>query len=491
MLTAIDSGNGPSALILSYILHGHIPVYHGQHSDGLLHAKLAGRRDLLHLTPDVYAHFQSSLRYSTQALPINTLLDTLLRPNADTDVRPTSLVDWTYQPRRAVSHVALGNASQTGGQWVENPVTSSWEIGTLSYAEMLSLPGYSFTEHYEKTTGESMPDFQRPSRTEVASYYAAYPKAVGISSAIRTGVDVSFISRSENGFTVEAGSNIIHCEHLVLATGIFSVAIPPPPLLEPLSTLSHDKQPLLVIGSGFSAADVIISLPPNRNVIHLFNWDPEERPSPLKGCHRLAYPEYAGIYQLMKVAVKPKLIRKRSVPYLENRDWNSVYEGLANAHIAAVDLHSDGTATVSIHTSSGSIVTRTVGGLAYVVGRRGSLSYLSDALQSEILGGDCDGGCNGKNGSLISGKTLRRLAETSLEIAPEVFIIGSLAGDSLVRHAFGSCVYAAGRIMGTVTSTPQSPRPAFADGPTGEIRENGVSHVDLHLDRRKMVRNEE
>lgn len=470
-------------MILSYILHGHIPSYLGHHSDGLLHAKLAGRKDLLHLTPDVYAHFQSSLQYSTQALPINTLLDTLLRPNADTDVRPTSLVDWTYQPRRAISHIAVGNASQTGGQWVENPVTSSWEIGTLSYAEMLSLPGYSFSEHYEKTTGKTMPDFQRPSRTEVADYYAAYPFAVGIDSAIRTGVDVSFISRSEHGFTVEAGSSTIHCAHLVLATGIFSVAIPPPPLLEPLSTLSNEEQPLLVIGSGFSAADVIISLPPSRRVIHIFNWDPEERPSPLKGCHRLAYPEYAGIYQLMKASVKPKLVRKRSVPFLETRDWSCVYEGLANAHITAVDVHPDGIATVSIETFSGSTIKRTVGGLAYVVGRRGSLSYLSDALQSEIFGMDhCE-----KNGMLISGKTLRRHAEMSPEITSDVFIIGSLVGDSLVRHAFGSCVFAAGRIMGTVT--PQSPRPMFVDG--AEIRENGVSHADLHLDRRKLANEQE
>ena len=78
-------GNGPSALVLSYILHGHIPYYVGGHHDAILDAKLQKSPNLLHLTPDLYAHFLSSLRYSTQALPVNTLLDTLVRPNADTE----------------------------------------------------------------------------------------------------------------------------------------------------------------------------------------------------------------------------------------------------------------------------------------------------------------------------------------------------------------------------------------------------------------------
>ncbi|KAF2103792.1 hypothetical protein NA57DRAFT_31239 [Rhizodiscina lignyota] len=488
-------GNGPSALILSYILHGHIPYYKGGHQDELLDSKLIGRRDLFDLSPDLYAHFQSSLRYSTQALPINTLLDTLLRPNADTEVNSTSLVEWKLEPRRAVSHVALGNAPHTGGQWVDNPVSASWEIGTLSYAEMLSLPGYSFAEHYSRRHGKQMADFQRPSRTEVADYYAAYPEAVGIESSIWTSTNVSSISRDgAKGFIVNVGSHALRCKHLVLATGIFSVVIPPPRFLAPVASLHNDRAPLLVIGSGFSAADVIISTSPRRRIIHIFHWDPENRPSPLKGCHRHAYPEYAGVYRQMKLsaiaatkgnlnghAPAPGLRRKSS--YFPGRDWENAYEGLPNAEVVDVKVDPDGdTAQVTIRQLDGATIIRTVGGLEYVVGRRAEMNYLSPSLQSEVVGSPGSTSTPG----LISGKTLRSRAEEDLEIAPGVFIIGSLTGDSLVRHAFGGCVYAAGRIMGTMSkSAPPTPK---LDGKVeADIRPNGIAHEDLHLDRRKMV----
>lgn len=482
-------------MILSYILHGNVPAYKGHHHDDLLHSKLHGRRDLLHLTPDLYAHFQSSLRYSTAALPINTLLDTLLRPNADTEVDSTSLVEWRHEPRRAVSHVALGNAAQSGGQWVHSPVSASWDIATLSYTEMLSLPGYSFADHYRARNGKDVPDFQRPTRSEVADYYASYPAAVGIEDSIRTGAEVSSIARSgpEEGFTVRVGSRTIECRHLVLASGIFSVNIPPPTLLEPLLSIDDPSQPLLVIGSGFSAADVIISAPTDRRIIHVFNWDPENRPSPLKGCHRLAYPEYAGIYHQMRAAARPRVARKKSLPWPESRNWDAVYEGLPNAEIINVNAVGEATANVQIRTSSGAVVSRQVGGLAYVVGRRGSLDYLSSDLLDEILSTPRGYAQNGKVKSvtraphaLISAKSLRRRAEMSLEVAPNVFIVGSLAGDSLVRHAFGSCVFAAGRIMGAVKSTPQSPTSTTASDGAEELRPNGVAHADLHLNRRKM-----
>ncbi|KKY15819.1 hypothetical protein UCDDS831_g07421 [Diplodia seriata] len=243
-------GNGPSALILSYILHGHIPYYARPHHDPLLRAKLESRPNLLDLTPDLYAHFQSSLRYSTQALPVNTLLDTLIRPNADTEIDPESCVDWRYEPDQAVSHVALGNTPDAGGQWTDNPVAANSDIGTLSYAEMLSLPG--------------------------------------------------------------------------------------------------------------------------------------------------------------------------------------VYEGLANATIMDVTSIDD-FAIIKIRLESGDIIERAVGGIDYVVGRRGSLEYLEEPLRSEVNGPATSQSEEDDEPlpGLISGRTLREKVEEDLEIAPSVFVIGSLTGDSL------------------------------------------------------------
>ncbi len=62
---------------------------------------------------------------------------------------------------------------------------------------------------------------------------------------------------------------------------------------------------MLIVGSGYSAADAIMATQPTRPIIHVYRWNPEKRPSPLKGCHRQAYPEYAEIYRQMREAARP------------------------------------------------------------------------------------------------------------------------------------------------------------------------------------------
>ncbi|KAF2849129.1 hypothetical protein T440DRAFT_519384 [Plenodomus tracheiphilus IPT5] len=522
-------GNGPSALILSYILHGHVPYYIGGHHDGILDAKLEKNPNLLHLTPDLYAHFLASLRYSTQALPVNTLLDTLIRPNADTEINPTSCVEWRYEPERAIPHVVIGEAAQAGGQWAENPVSASADIGTLSYAEQLSLPGYSYADHLAASKKQDECDFVRPSRTEYADYLKAYPQAVGIEDAVYTNLKVEDVCRRGEGFVL--GSLGIRCNHLVLASGIFNVNIPPPPLLMPVAQLISKSEPLLVIGSGFSAADIIISAPPTRRIIHIFQWAPDERPSPLRGCHHTAYPEYAAVHRQMKLAAiasmkksrtaRSPMTRRKSNPFFNQRDW-SIYEGLPNAEILNVSPSEDAdVAAVTIRLTCGDIITRKVGGLSYVVGRRGTLDFLSPELRTEILSAPDHTPTDVSSKALISGRTLRAKAEseTSLEVARNVFVTGSLTGDSLIRYAVGGCVFAAGRILGVIpsnyppTNTPahttqpspsrspspsserappssnstchSPPRPRTGRSTPGELT-NG--HGDLHLDRRELTK---
>ncbi|KAF3050083.1 hypothetical protein E8E11_010238 [Didymella keratinophila] len=522
-------GNGPSALILSYILHGHVPYYIGGHYDSILDAKLSKDPNLLHLTSDLYAHFLSSLRYSTAALPVNTLLDTLIRPNADTEVNPTSCVEWRFEPDKAISHVAIGNTQQVGGQWADNPVSASADIGTLSYAEQLSLPGYSYADHLSKIEKEDDADFVRPSRTEFADYLRRYPEAVGISDSVFTSTKVDDVYRISDGFII--GSLGIRCKHLVLASGIFTVNVPPPPLLAPIAELDSREAPLLVVGSGFSAADIIISAPPTRRIIHIYQWVPDKRPSPLRGCHHSAYPEYATVYRQMKLAAiastknrsaRTPLPRRKSTanPFFSQRDW-TLYEGLPNAEVVNVSTSlPTGTAKITIRLTSGDTKTYEVGGLEYVVGRRGTLSFLSTALQAEILS---PLPLSTPNTTQISGRTLRSKAESSLEVASNVFITGSLTGDSLIRHAVGGCVFAAGRILGAIaptfapkspsatslsrsSSTPRSASPT-SDGksestgtsPVSRAAKSGLTtpgeltngHADLHLDRRKLVRSVE
>ncbi|KAG0126973.1 hypothetical protein HOY82DRAFT_580803 [Tuber indicum] len=454
-------GNGPSALFLSYLLHGNIPTYdsatHGPHPDPVLHSKLSryGNRPLFDATESARAcealteHFHAAthMSYSNQALPLNVLLDTLVQPGADTEIGGAkSRLKWSFDERRRIGHVVLGSAKEAGGQWAEDPVNTSWDIETLSYSEMLSLPGYSFREHYRRRHGKAMPHLNRPTRREVANYYSSYPRAAGISSEVFSSVYAHRINRTQFGFSVKVYRKptssrpqceyTIHCKHLVLANGIFTNVIPPPPIFLPLlnpenNSLGQQQRfktlPLLVVGSGFTAADVIISAQPDQKIIHIFKWN-TTRPSPLKGCHPLAYPEYASIYRRMKQSAADS-----TSPTSPTTPSN--YEGFPNAQVIAVS--GDGR-VIKILTADGDVLERTIGTLKYCVGRRGSLEYLSAELRKAV--GVLDA-------AWVSADTLRRRVEADLEVTKNVWVVGSLTGDSLVRYALGGCVYAAGRIM--------------------------------------------
>lgn len=468
-------------MVLSYILHGHVPFYSSEtpHPDSFLHAKLVNAPCLLRSDLDALTHHfaASRMSYVTQALPVNVLLDTLLRPNGDTDdLGDVTNLRWEYNPHLKIPHLVLGDAPTPGGLWaVEDPARVSWDIQTLSYAGLLSLPGYTFADHYRKVKKVELAPFTRPSRRDLADYLRDYPAEVGIKDVFHNGARVEGIERTEDGFYIH--SHGISCKRLVLATGIFSHIIRPPPLLLPLTQLpgrSTSGAPLLVIGSGFTAADVIISTPPDQPILHLFRWDPDNRPSPLRSGHQQAYPEYAGVYRLMKRAAMSspgasahaKTRKFASTPFLKSRNWDEVYEGLANCEVIDVAIRNgEGTVTLRLPDENGTTIVRRVCGLAYTVGRRGTLDYLHPSLRAEVL----DGAGELDNG-MVTPRTLRNKAMEDLEVAPGVFVIGSLTGDSLIRYAYGGCVHVASTLMDTDreqtssgASTPKRP----AGTPTG------------------------
>jgi hypothetical protein len=88
-------------------------------------------------------------------------------------------------------------------------------------------------------------------------------------------------------------------------------------------------------------------------------------------------------------------------------------------------------AIVTLQQANGNLIERAVSGFAYVSGRRGSLKYLNEALRHEAWDPADDS-------EMLSGQSLREKALENLEVAPGVFIIGSLTGDSLIRIALGA-----------------------------------------------------
>ena len=324
-----------------------------------------------------------------------------------------------------------------------------------SYADMLSLPGYTFFQHYMRLYGEVMPFSTRPRRRDVSSYYSSYPHEVGISTSLGLGSYVYHVERSgKTGFLVRvlrglerSGSQqptpyVVRCRHLVLASGIFTRPLVPALDLQQIHEYGAPEEnekvtgfPLLVIGSGFTAADVILSANPNKKIIHIFKWDGTGS-SPLKGCHPSAYPEYAAIYQRMRLAAV------KYPPLISGVREQPSYEALPNAEVISIapEPHFPNLFRIQLSVPSfGITVVRQVGNLSYCVGRRGDLSYLSPELQAEL------GVSN--TPSCISGDTLRSQVAADVEVAKGVFVIGSLTGDSLVKYSFGSGTSAAGTIL--------------------------------------------
>ncbi len=102
-----------------------------------------------------------------------------------------------------------------------------------------------------------------------------------------------------------------------------------------------------------------------------------------------------------------------------------------------------------------------MGGLDYHVGRRGSLGYLDSGLRDEVVSEPWST-LGSSEMQPITCNTLRAKAEIDTEVAPSVFVIGSLTGDSLIRYAYGSCIQTASHIIQRSHQLVDRPRDILA-----------------------------
>ncbi|AOW03706.1 hypothetical protein B0I73DRAFT_127715 [Yarrowia lipolytica] len=582
-INTVVIGSGPAGLCLSYILHGNIPYYnpHKPHPDPELHRLLAqyekrpggkslldavSNRDVLQHVIDKGPHFRSSM------LPVNLLLDLLVVSDEINYVsrdQMDSRITWVHEPERAIDHVVIG--THPGGQWAQSDTsTTTPDDQCLSYAEMLSLPGYPFSTHYKEKYGNAPPEFLRPRRKDIASYFDAYPDIVGISDSLIIGTVIEVDIRSKGGYSVSYNGQVglmtpgsesvpgspsgpssqtaswaspkrspscrLTTTNVVLATGIFDkpsqfkthkhancssksllynsecTGMTLNELIDKrFNGLFHfdhsDSDVTLVVGSGFSAADIISStFKQGGRVLHLFKWG--DKPCPLKGFPRELYPEYASIYRWMRLAAATQkrsasgaqptngvVSTSRKCKFEEN---GCHYEGLANTKILSAE---DG--VLKLELPGGEVLTRHVGGVRICVGRTGSLQFLSnrilhalDLAQQEaytvnkhtiskrilnprkdkgdpsnglsdlghkhtnrpVSNGDpktpdsagaspCTYVAAGAPGDAQSCEAMDNAFYGDFQVLPNMYAIGSLAGDSLVRFVLGGAA-AVGKLLG-------------------------------------------
>ncbi|ORY77775.1 hypothetical protein BCR37DRAFT_394862 [Protomyces lactucae-debilis] len=480
-------GNGPSSLAISFLLHGNVPFYNKTgttpHPDSILHAKLSRpefKGQPLYKALDssldtLVEHFEAAGYYSQDAWPANVLLDALLWPNASLGAGDVpSTLSFEYNAAYARDHIVLGSAIEAGGQWAEDAThgqeapfgyggNSGDTARTLSYAEQLSLPGYSFAQWHLETQGCAFPAYERPRRPLVSAYYAAYPHFVGLCSAIYNGTRITAVERLPEDTSKRIRYRVqgidgrgvafeVTCRHVVLACGLYSSLIEPPALLSPYtrwpspvdSESSEDETslqrgPLLVIGSGFSAADAVIENMERRPIIHVYKWDTATYTSPLKHCHRSSYPEYANIYKRMKLGAK-----QSSGAFPGDKQYQAFADvAIIDVHDTAFDgKHARQRLQVTVRHRDGTESCVAVSEMVVLTGRRTSLEFLGPKALQQLDIHEKDGWME-----KVGLRAHIRPQGAALVVLEDMLCIGSITGDSLIKFSYGAVVGAAMRII--------------------------------------------
>eukprot|EP00127_Corallochytrium_limacisporum_P000274 Clim_evm21s9 gene=Clim_evmTU21s9 len=109
--------------------------------------------------------------------PLSLLFDALQRPTDEYGEEGPSVVRWSHNAKRSVSHLVIGSGP-LGGAW--NNMNGN--LDTLSYGNWMELPGYSMAQ-WSRDELKDDQDFhpqRRVSRATVLHYYQAYAKHMGL-----------------------------------------------------------------------------------------------------------------------------------------------------------------------------------------------------------------------------------------------------------------------------------------------------------------------
>ncbi|CAF3216133.1 unnamed protein product [Rotaria sp. Silwood2] len=319
--------------------------------------------------------------------PVSLLIDNLIHPDADLGARLQSKIKWRHDPSSSIDHICLGRGG-IGGIW--NQLTSK-HLQTVSMADWMELPNYpfiTFRQHLRmhrcrlSTNNEQIitddENSKRATYDEIRSYYIHYVKRNRLINYFRNGCEVTSIERvcidasyyddlTEEIRTPEAlweirgfeeqtkNLFIIHAKYIVLATGISQEITRPLGIIgEQVSqsftyTNLHDieeiivnkkrlrknSKPLLVIGCGLTAIDVILlcqqySIP----ILHVFRRAIDDHELVLNQLPANIYPEFERIKELIK--------QSSTITTSTSSDW--FYQCCAQSEV--ISITEDGTVNI-------------------------------------------------------------------------------------------------------------------------------------------------
>lgn len=337
-------GNGPSGITLSFLLAGHWPYYDQtshRHPIEFLHHRLTALqcKSLLEANLD-----QLSQGLSGRSLnPVSLLFDQLQHPETDFGSDQLSVLRWEHHSEKAIDHVVLGTGLP-GGVWHQIGKTLKRnQLKTVSRARWMQLPDLAIVDNHKPEAS------QRIQFEAVADYYRHYVNHFHLNGYFRNFTKVVRIEWNEERkcYVVDAvqscpitpdglassrtGRRIRYfTANVVLATG----ASNSPARLnisgerDPFVIHSLDQfdttlrsylggkgkrhwlpDPVLIVGSGLSAADAI-TLVANRckrpfRIIHIFRRSINDRSLIFTNLNNEnLFPDYHYVYNLMKKSTK-------------------------------------------------------------------------------------------------------------------------------------------------------------------------------------------
>ncbi|CAG9855923.1 unnamed protein product [Phyllotreta striolata] len=178
-------GNGPSGIVLSYMLSGNVPyVTSDSHPDEMLSARLGP------IVGDCLLYQDFSLLSSglegRSTNRVSLLMDALLHPHADMGWDLEPLVEFRKTGAK-IDHIVLGKGPP-GGSWHRMDP----QMLTLSLGSWMALPGMPFHS--------SDSEEKRAYAADVAKYYVQYTDKMGLAKNFRNGVTVDSVDEVKRSY---------------------------------------------------------------------------------------------------------------------------------------------------------------------------------------------------------------------------------------------------------------------------------------------------
>lgn len=461
-------GNGPSALALSFMLAGNRPYYNGTPlANEFLSQRLHKEKEISLLDQDLEPLCEGLEGRSSN--PVALLFDHLFHPDADMGLDNQSVLDWKYEEQSNIPHIVLGKA-RTGGTWQKMDGT----MQTISQNSWMELPKVPFKEWIQKKRNPctSEPMHGRATIADVKDYYSDYVKTQGLQQYFKDNYTVTSVQRvyhlknvvdSESGEVEPCCRNVrlnhTHCwevrgyhsifddqgdaisrydfcfitPHVVLATGTYDI---PNKLCvegENLPFVAHSlgdfekkvatselnslSDPILVVGSGLSAADAILmAMEAHIPVIHVFRRSPSDPSLIFSKLPSAMYPEYHHIHSLMKGKVISDLYRP-----MARHQVKEILDHIGDHKVVVESKKQELLSTFDISFA------------AIMIGSRSDLGYLP--REGRHLGIVPQWPIDGKHNIIdIDAYSYQSTHE------PQLFAMGPLVGDNFVRFGIGGAL---------------------------------------------------